>query len=217
MTIETLVADTRAHAARFDNEWDRRAVDWPLDETSVVVEVGGYTGRWALQIAERYAPRLYVFEPQGWAAEVCKAVLGEKALVSGSALGDRGGFAVMTKWGGDGCTLVHARDGWDTVDVPMFEIGEAFRNLGITHIDLMLMNIEGYEYTLIPHMLKQGVLPDRLIVQFHPQPEGDETMAIYSLLDAHGYRIAWDYGVVLTAWERATSGSDAGGDGAAEE
>ena len=84
----------------------------------------------------------------------------------------------------------------------MVEIAAAFAQQGITHIDLLLMNIEGYEYTLIPHMLNCGILPDCLMVQFHPQPNHERTMAIYDQLDGLGYEVKWTYGVVLTAWER---------------
>ena len=85
--LDTRVADVRAHAAALHNEWDRKAIDWPLNHESVVVEVGGYTGRWALQIADRYAPRLFVFEPQFWAFEVCREVLGDRAVVLPYGLG----------------------------------------------------------------------------------------------------------------------------------
>lgn len=198
--MTTMADATIARAAELDHPWDRAALDWPLDERSVVVEVGGYTGRWALQIAERYHPRLYVFEPQDWAADVCRAVLGDQASIFNVALGTHDGIAAMTKVGTDGCTIVSEGE----LGVHLHEIGAAFRDLGIAHIDLMLMNIEGYEYTLIPHMLDQGILPDRLMVQFHTfaDPSGMRTAAIYDRLAAVGYRVAWTYGVVLTAWER---------------
>lgn len=199
--MNEMIANTRARAAELDHEWDRRALDWPLTRESVVVEVGGYTGRWALQIAERYAPRLYVFEPQLWAAQVCRGVLGSKGIVFPYALGATSGAMLMGEWETDGCSLVKP-----SAEHPceMVEISRTFRELQLSHIDLMLMNIEGYEYTLLPHMLDQGILPQRLMVQFHTfaDPDGMQTAQIYERLAATGYRVAWTYGVVLTAWER---------------
>ena len=194
-----MIDAVRAHAAHIEHAWDAQAIDWPLTSDSVVVEVGGYTGRWALQIAERYAPRLYVFEPQRWAADVCRAVLGERAHIIQLALGTRDAVVTMAKWETDGCTLMSASA--SDPEALMVEIGGEFGRLGITHIDLLLMNIEGYEYTLIPHMLDQGILPDRLIVQFH-ELDPAATARIAERLAAEGYRVAWDYGIVLTAWER---------------
>lgn len=196
-----LAQETIAGAARFDHEWDRRAIDWPLTRDSVVVEVGGYKGRWALQIAERYAPRLYVFEPQNWAAAVCRRVLGPVATVLEYALGTEDRILPMGNYETDGASLLVPGD----YRVGVLEIGATFAELGLSYIDLMLMNIEGYEYTLIPHMIKRGILPQRLMVQFHTfaDPSGVETGRIYERLTAAGYRIAWTYGVVLTAWERS--------------
>lgn len=198
MTIEQWVTEARAAAAEPEHIWDRRAIDWPLTRDSVVVEVGGYKGRWALQIADRYQPRLYVFEPQPWAAAVCRSVLGQSAAVLKYALGTTTGPAEMGEWETDGCSLVKPGG----YPVWMREIGAAFRDLAIEHVDLMLVNIEGYEYTLLPHMLDQGIEPDRLIVQFHDfaDPHGVGMRAIEQRMDGK-YQLAWDYGV-LTAWER---------------
>lgn len=199
--MSTHADETRTTAAHVEHPWDERALDWPeLTQDSVVVEVGGYKGRWALQIAERYAPHLYVFEPQAWAANVCREVLGDRAMVLALALGARTDAMLVGEWETDGCSLV--KEG--TFQIAVAEIGGIFRQLGLAHIDLMLMNIEGYEYTLIPHMLDKGILPDRLMVQFHTfaDPSGTRQVAIYQRLADCGYRTAWTYGVVLTAWER---------------
>jgi FkbM family methyltransferase len=198
--LPEMIADVHTRAAELDRPWDVRALDWPLTKKSVVVEVGGYTGRWALQIAERYGPRLFVFEPQGWAADVCKAVLGERARVYDYALGDRDGTAPMGGFGTDGCSF--AKEGGPRG--PMREIGAVFQELGITAIDLMLINIEGYEYELLPHMLEQGVYPDRLMVQWHTfaDEDGSRIKHCRKLIKEAGYKQAWSYGVVLQAWER---------------
>jgi len=197
----TLADDVRMHAARIDHEWDRRAIDWPLTPESVVVEVGGYTGRWALQIAERYGPRLYVFEPQHWAYTVCCEVLADRATVEPYGLGAEDGYLPMGAYGTDGSSFVSEQEPFAAGQLK--DIGAAFRDLEIRHIDLMLMNIEGYEYALLPHMLGRGILPDRLMVQFHPpEPGGMLTGQMFERLADAGYRVAWTYGVVLTAWER---------------
>lgn len=184
-----LIAEAKASAATVEHPWDEQALDWPLKMHSVVVEVGGYKGRWSLQIAERYEPRLFVFEPQAWAADVCRAVLGKRANVYAVALGDQDATLPMGAFETDGCSFTKPGDGIGQ----MREIKGMFDQCQIAeHIDLMLMNIEGYEYTLIPHMLSVGIRPRWLMVQCH----GD-------MIDIAGYRVLWTYGQVLTAWERA--------------
>jgi FkbM family methyltransferase len=199
--LPELVAEAKASAAQIDHVWDQQALDWPLDSSSVVVEVGGYKGRWALQIAERYAPRLYVFEPQPWAYATCKGALGDKATVLPYGLGAKSGIFAMGEWETDGCSFV--KPSGEHVG-RLYEISTAFSELDITHIDLLLMNIEGYEYTLLPHMLDQGILPQRLMVQFHIFDDYGVGMGrLFDRLAQAGYKVLWTYGVVLTAWERA--------------
>lgn len=200
--MTTHAAETRGAAKIIEHEWDRRALDWPLTYTSIVVEVGGYKGRWALQIQERYFPKLYVFEPQPWAYAVCKEVLSKRATVLNYGLGVEDAWLPMGEWESDGCSFV--KEDERGACATMRWIVTAFTELGLDHIDLMLINIEGYEYTLIPHMLDRGILPQRLMVQFHTfaDPTGERGAAIQGQLDRLGYRVVWTYGEVLTAWER---------------
>ena len=202
--LDEMKADVLRRAANPEHVWDEKAIDWPLTKKSVVVEVGGYCGRWALQIAERYHCRLYVFEPQPWAWNVCSSVLGDKATVLPYGLGDESGMLAMRNWETDGASFVKAEGQGSGM---VREVGAAFKELGIKRIDLMLMNIESYEYVLLPHMLDLGILPRRLMVQFHPWHDafdeyGMALAKLHTRLGDLGYNVAWTYGILLTAWER---------------
>ena len=201
--LPELAAEARAAAANVEHAWDRDALSWPgMPKGATVVEVGGYTGRWSLQMVERYDVRLFAFEPQPWAAATCRAVLGDRARVLAYALGDRFDILPMADWETDGCNFIEPSDGAHVA--PVHEMAAAFEDLGITHVDLLLMNIEGYEYTLLPHMLDRGLLPQRLVVQFHIFDDYGVGMGrIFDRLAGAGYRVLWTYGVVLTAWERS--------------
>lgn len=202
--IKELAEEARAAAANPEHPWDRQAIDWPLTKESVVVEVGGYKGRWALQIAERYHPHLYVFEPQVWAARVCEEVLGREATVLTYGLGVENATLPMGAWETDGCSFVKPGLGIPGTFGVMREVGADFKALGITSIDLMMINIEGGEYELIPHMLDKGIFPSRLMVQFHTFVDeyGMKLAHIHERMEQLGYTIPWTYGVMLTAWER---------------
>jgi FkbM family methyltransferase len=201
--VPQMAAEVRARAAHPEHIWDERALDWPLTKESVVVEVGGYTGRWALQIALRYQPRLYVFEPQPWAHAVCADVLADSATVLPYGLGDHDGTLPMGQWETDGCSFVNVVG--TQSEGRICEAAAALKQLEISDIDLLLMNIEGYEYTLLPHLLDVGILPKRLIMQWHlfGDPWGMTMAGHWARLETLGYRIVWTYGVMLTAWERA--------------
>lgn len=196
--MSTHADETHAAAALIEHDWDEKALDWPrLTTESVVVEVGGYKGRWALQMARRYWPQLYVYEPQAWAAEVCREVLRPYgAFVFGHGVGVRDETLPMNGYETDGCTFVNG-------DGPTGLLRDAAAVLPQS-IDVMLINIEGYEYTLIPYLLEQGITPRNLVVQFHEHadPDGSGMGQIYAALLTAGYEDLWSYGPTLMAWSQ---------------
>lgn len=196
-----LVCEVYRTAAIFNYEWDKKAIDWPrLNSNSVVVEIGGFTGRWSLQIAQKYNPNLYIFEPQKWCCLVLQEALREyKARIYPYGLATNDGNLPVYEYGTDGCTL-HPRAGKtrNNKSVQLKEIKTTFWEEQIRHIDLMLMNIEGYEFDLIPHMLENGIFPEVLMVQFHNTEKMPETRKIMEEF----YSLIWDYGEALSAWRR---------------
>jgi len=198
--LMTWVNETKEQAANPQHEWDRRALKWSLNKNSVVVEIGAYKGRWALQIAERYNPNLYLFEPQGWAFDCLTDVLSRyQARTFNYALGTESGQQWLGSFGNDGATLLSDNG----VEIKVVDVTETI--LPRLDIDLMLINIEGYEYELIPYLIECGVTPKALMVQFHAHadPSGIQLFKIVDGLNRLGYQIKWSYGFTLTAWERA--------------
>lgn len=185
------------------NEWDIESVNWELNSDSVVVEIGGYQGRWAKAIHDLYQPHLYVFEPQDWAwKNCCEALKGTGAKVYDYALGTYSGMSVLGDYGRDGASLLKPKHE-DRRDVFVRDAVQVLLNeLHLTHIDLMLMNIEGYEYRLIPYLASNGILnrTDIFMVQFHKQIDDPQTVEALKILREDHYSL-WFYGITLSAWK----------------
>lgn len=191
------------HLAQLEHEWDRKSVEWDLNKDSVVVEVGAYKGRWAEIMSDLYRCKLYAFEPQRWAYEICRQRLDRfhNSTVFNTALGDRDGYFEMGEYSTDGCSFVRVGQR-DQGKGRMNEIEWMFNTLGIDRVDVMMINIEGYEYKLIPYMDRIGILKNvkNLVVQFHPETtSGLVHRESIGILDA-SHNILWDYGDVLRAW-----------------
>lgn len=195
--LEQWASETRAAAANPEHEWDRRAIDWPgLNSDSVVWEIGSFKGRWALQMAQKYNPRLYCFEPQEWAFRVTSHVLRDyNATVFNFGLGEKSGRFAMGEFGTDGCSFL--RNTRNVDDGVIHDIALVIRSLEIEQIDVCLINIEGYEYELVPYMLEQNILPRYLMVQFHGEALQD--LVLRKLIETK-YNLYWDYGTVLGCW-----------------
>jgi len=190
--------ETQAAGRRYDNEWDLRAVSWPtLPQNATVLELGTYKGRWGLQMFINYPTINYIgFEPQEWAYNTAYKVLEPyNARLYNYGLGYDGGILPLINHGTDGCKF-GTYDDLDIVTAEKRPLIPTFMKLGIDHIDLMMVNIEGGEYEVIPTMLNAGIKPDRIVVQFH---EGDYH-GLVNLIDSHYPVKLWDYGKTLTAW-----------------
>ena len=187
------------------NDWDIKSFDWPINSDSVVVEIGGYKGRWAKEIANRYDPYLYVFEPQQWAYKICrdelrgnKALVFDYALISGNSI-----VSTIGDFGTDGASLLKGNHENNSI-VETKNIDEAFSFLELTDIDLLLMNIEGYEFTLLPYMIETGMLNKirYLMVQFHMFASSESEYNFLKTEIEKTHKKLWDYGPTLVAWEK---------------
>lgn len=180
------------------------AINWPLDAESHVVEVGGFEGRWSKQIYDKYGCYVDVYEPQEWAAKK----LDEVALtrtgynVHNYALGETTKIQEpMGEFGTDACSFLHVGDRVQGVG-SMLRADMALHSFEV--IDLMMINIEGYEYKLLEYMIECGLLKKikRLCIQWHEfaDPTGEHRANILFVLEKY-FRLLWSFYPTLEAWE----------------
>ena len=79
----------------------------------------------------------------------------------------------------------------------MVNIKKAFSDIGLSDIDVMMVNVEGGEFELIPYMMSKDIFPKTLMFQSHD---------IYKIKDLNQevskyYTNLWDYGTPLSAWK----------------
>ena len=182
------------------------ALDWPgINENSIVWEIGGYEGRWALQMAEKYNPQLYVFEPQEWAADKIREKLtGYKARIHQFGLWTHGAEMTLTEFGRDGGTLMQP----EAKDKQLIRVVDAysfFIKEHIEQIDVCLMNIEGGEFVLLPYMIGMGMMPKikYFWCQWHLFVPGaaEKGLRLRKMLDVT-HEMIWDCGSTAQAWKR---------------
>ena len=189
------------------NEWDERSFEWDLTEESVVFDIGGYEARWAAEMQRRYHPILHVFEPQPWAADKCRVALDDplgRTFVHEYGLGVLDGRFPMGEFETDGASFLPRPREQGLGE--MVRIDTFLDVTGIESIDLMLVNIEGYEYELLPFMIKKGIILRirNLMVQFHlfADPSGSATADLRKSIGV-SHDILWDYGSTLVAWRQS--------------
>lgn len=179
------------------------ALDWPIDQNATVWEIGGYEGRWAAQIVEKFNPNMNVFEPQGWAVEKLNTRFAgnEKVIIHPFGLWTH--HTIMKLW-------EHDTDGASVVrnsgrKAEMCDFMDIHSHL-IRDVDLCLMNIEGGEYVLLPYLIGLGLMKHFRFFwcQFHPGlvMRGDDKKKLLYAGMKRTHKILWDFYPTAVAWER---------------
>lgn len=173
---------TTAQSVMTNEEVNALVRDWPqLNEDSVVFEIGAYKGQWACDIWDKYHCHVYAFEPQEWACEILRDNVAKRHSVYpfNFALGNKSQILDMGEWGTDGCSFVNtgpsAREHGRGM---MRDMREFLSKHQIDHIDLVLINIEGYEYDLLRYIITTGIIHniDALCIQWHTFADPDGTI-----------------------------------------
>tara|TARA_B110000858_G_scaffold182575_1_gene222121 strand:- start:1138 stop:1755 length:618 start_codon:yes stop_codon:yes gene_type:complete len=178
-------------------------ITYDLNEDSVVMDLGGYTGVWAQQIIDKYNPNIYILEPirefHDGMVDKFKNNPKVKLLNAGISTENKTGVLYIS---GDG-TSSNLKNG-TTVEVEFNSIETVLNKWKLNSIDLLQINIEGDEYPLLENMLKTGTIKQfkNIQIQFHLGIENyvERRDSIREGLKNNGFKIKFDYPFVWESW-----------------
>ncbi len=177
------------------------ALDWKIDQESLVWEIGGFEGRWAAQMVEKYDCYVDIFEPQGWAVERLrwKFRANEKMTINPFGLWVMDAALPIYNYETDGASLFE-----HNTHSEVCPFKDAFGEVD-GNIDVCLMNIEGGEFVLIPYLIGNDLMKHfkYFWCQFHlfvPNSKA-RIKTIYEKMD-ETHRVLWDFFPSAVAWER---------------
>jgi FkbM family methyltransferase len=178
-------------------------ITYDLNENSIIMDLGGYTGVWVQQMIEKYNPNVYILEPvpSFYDGMVSKFKNNPKVrlLNAGVGIEDREGIIYMN---GDGSSS-NLTNG-DNINVKFNTLETILNNFGLEYVDLIQINIEGDEYSLLENMILTGLINKfkNIQIQFHLGIENDverREKIRNNLLD-NGFKIKFDYPFFWEAW-----------------
>jgi len=182
------------------------ALDWDLNEDSRVWEIGGYEGRWAQQIWDKFHCHITIFEPQMWAVDRMRMRFAgiEKIDIRPYGLWTEDTLKTIGRFETDGASVITDKmDG--TVKLGIGEFKDFYQEVyQFGEINLCLMNIEGAEYTLIPFFIGSGVMENfqNFWCQFHPTDADDHRAEeIFKRLEKT-HEMIWNCYPTAVAWRR---------------
>ncbi|GAA2848414.1 FkbM family methyltransferase [Aminobacter aminovorans] len=192
------------HARWLADNGEARRYDFPaLRPGDVVVDLGGYQGQWAAGILDRYDVQMHVFEAHpGFAADLARRFAGDpRVKVHPVALGAADGeFTIADDGDASGASGANA-----TVRCRSVEASSYLQAIGVAHVAVLKINIEGGEYEVLPRLIESGFIAhvDLIQVQFHRYGKADEDRrnAIVGRLDETHEQV-WCYAFVWEEWRR---------------
>ena len=179
-------------------------VDFGVDASSIVVEVGAYLGDWTERMSRSSGARIYAFEPNPAVLPRMRNRFADQpnVVILDYGLGPRNEDAVLSR-NGPGSSLTRLSP-YESVTVPIRDIAVAFGDLGLEHIDVLHMNIEGGEYDALEHLAEKGWFPriGVFVVQFHEWiPKAHRRRRALQRELRRTHTKLWDYPWVFEAWQ----------------
>lgn len=183
-------------------------LDYDLDESAVVVDVGGYGGQWTSDIVARYLCRVHVYEPVPAFAERIRRRFARNPLVTVHEVGLAAATREEAMYVRDTASSVFGEGPGPSETIRLVRAADAFRDAEIERIDLLKLNIEGSEYELLEHLIDDGWIEGirHVQVQFHDLGPGSrKRMEELRARLAATHELSWRKELVWESWKRRAS------------
>jgi len=178
-------------------------LDYDLDHSSVVVDLGGYRGQWASDIYSKYCCNIDVYEAVPEFALAIKSRFAKNAMIRVHAVGVSGS---------EKDSVIHLaadssssfRSNGESTSISLIDASQLCNHCGHDRIDLIKINIEGEEYDVLDRLIEVGLIRSfrNIQVQFHDfVPDAAERMKAIQDKLRRSHRLTYQYEFVWENWE----------------
>jgi FkbM family methyltransferase len=201
--MDTIHKYSEEEYARYKREdpTEEHRVDYPLNEKSLVVDVGGLTGDWAIRVFCRHACHIDIYEPHPVLIGKVRINFkgNDKIKIYGFGLG--GEYGTLTLYGDSFNASIFKNDTGGETKVRIVKASCAFEQYN--HIDLLKINVEGAEYGIMNDLLANYDMRkiDNLQIQFHGNVPGyvEKREEIRKELKKT-HHMTWNYDYIFENW-----------------
>ena len=183
---------------------ERLRYEYPLNENSFIMDVGGYEGDWASNIFSRYCSTIYIFEPVTAFAEAIKKRFHANNNIKVFAYG-LSNKNTETEISLDENSSSTFKKSARTEKITLQKVSDFFNTYNIKNVDLMKLNIEGDEYGLLEDLIETGLISriKNIQVQFHDfVPNAETRMRDIQKKLTKTHHTTYQYLFVWENWER---------------
>tara|TARA_R100000030_G_scaffold57706_1_gene43443 strand:- start:1199 stop:1816 length:618 start_codon:yes stop_codon:yes gene_type:complete len=197
-----------------DAWWESNAentlrLNYPLNEDSIVFDLGGCRGTFAEKIYNKYESNIYIFEPLSKFIKEIKKTFKENNKVrvfDYGVSGKTGDLDLVVSE--DASYLISHRDvedadGRDIETVKIKSFKDAYDETGVDKIDLMKINVEGAEYEIMQNIFDNDLVSkiNNFQIQFHDITDDSERLVLdirEKLSETHN--LDWKFDWVWENW-----------------
>lgn len=197
---------TNAHEVqRFFSDYGDTTVrlNYDLNENSIVFDLGFYMGDFTEKIINKYDCFVYGYEPiqKYYDASLHKFQNNPKIKIFNYGLGNFTETVKITDSADSSSIYQEAFGDFEVINI--IDISDEISNIKIKKIDLMKINIEGSEYTLLDRMIKSGIIEivDNLQIQFHKEHETKITRDYIQSHLKNTHNLTYNYSYVWENWK----------------
>jgi FkbM family methyltransferase len=190
-----------------EDPFDVKRITYPLNSESLVLDIGGYDGVWAMPVFCRYQPEICIYEPHPKLAEQCRQIFlgNSKVTVVEAGLSDHNGTA---KFYGDSPEgSVYKNESRKIIEITLRKASDELKKrFKGRRINLMSINIEGSEYDVLPDLIENYDMTsiDYLIIQFHAiVPDYQKKCAEIRKGLEKTHHLEWKYDMIWESWGRS--------------
>lgn len=179
-----------------------------LNAESTVIDIGAFTGSWAQQVSGLYDSTIYSFEPnpKSFARLMERAQNNPKLKPVPYGLGDRD-EEVDFVLSGLGSTELWDHSEFEPdaprIRVEIADVKRVWEEFAWPRIDLVKINIEGAEYSLLERMIELGLHESvgGFLIQFHEwHPRAYQRRRAITKALEKTHRLEWCFDFVWEKW-----------------
>lgn len=180
-------------------------LEYPLNAQSVVFDLGGYHGDFAADIYKKYGCKVYVFEPVPEFYEICLNRFKDNSNIFCFNYGLSASNQYLNIQLAENASSISSPKALGSaLRVEIRSIVECIRDLNLSKIDLMKINIEGGEFDVLPAIIQSGDIKKitDLQIQFHNfiEDASRKRKTIRTFL-ANTHKETWCYEFVWENWK----------------
>jgi len=179
-------------------------LDYPLDQNSIVFDVGGYRGDYAEAIHNKYGCNVYIFEPVQMFYDECVKRFSNNTSIKIYNYGLSSTSSWFEMSVNNDKSSFKINDIGSIQQAQLRSFTEVVAEIGVERIDLIKINIEGGEFDLLPAMIDSGLINriKFIQVQFHNFVAGafESRLKIRNSLEKTHTEM-WNYEFVWESWE----------------